>query len=148
MDNARKDGPLDGFDAEVKALIARIVDARAALDTQVKDFERRDREGRRAAVQFTVDSIKSCEGVPELDIPINPSWLNKSTRQAEDPRGHQTDHRRLGSAPAKARSMWRERIHPRRLFCRNSRRQRALSRYSGRPCSAWFPSLPTSSGKR
>ena len=47
MDNARKDikrriaGPLDGFDAEVKALIARIVDARAALDTQVKDFERR-----------------------------------------------------------------------------------------------------------
>ena len=83
MDNARKDGPLDGFDAEVKALIARSVDARAALDTQVKDFERRDREGRRAAVQFTVDSIKSCEGVPELDIPINPSWLNKSTRQAE-----------------------------------------------------------------
>ena len=80
MDNARKDikrriaGPLDGFDAEVKALIARIVDARAALDTQVKDFERR---------QCVVDNIKSCEGVPELDIPINPSWLNKSTRQAE-----------------------------------------------------------------
>ena len=83
MDNARKDGPLDGFDAEVKALIARIVDARAALDTQVKDFERRDREGRRAAVQCVVDNIKSCEGVPELDIPINPSWLNKFTRQAE-----------------------------------------------------------------
>ena len=89
MDNARKDikrriaGPLDGFDAEVKALIARIVDARAALDTQVKDFERRDREGRRAAAQCVVDNIKSCEGVPELDIPINPSWLNKSTRQAE-----------------------------------------------------------------
>ena len=89
MDNARKDikrriaGPLDRFDAEVKALIARIVDARAALDTQVKDFERRDREGRRAAVQCVVDNIKSCEGVPELDIPINPSWLNKSTRQAE-----------------------------------------------------------------
>ena len=37
---------------------------------------------------------------------------------------------------------------PRRLLCRNSRRQRALSRYSGRLCSAWFPSLPTSSGKR
>ena len=53
-----------------------------------------------------------------------------------------------GLNPSKARSMWRERIHPRRLFCRNSRRQRALSRYSGRPCSAWFPSLPTSSGKR
>ena len=83
MDNARKDGPLDGFDAEVKALIARIVDARTALDMQVKDFERRDREGRRAAVQFVIDNIKSCEGVPELDIPINPSWLNKSTRQAE-----------------------------------------------------------------
>ena len=68
------------LDAEA---IARIVDARTALDMQVKDFERRDREGRRAAVQFTVDNIKSCEGVPELDIPINPSWLNKSTRQAE-----------------------------------------------------------------
>lgn len=69
MDNARKDikrriaGPLDGFDAEVKALIARIVDARTALDMQVKDFERRDREGRRAAVQFTARrGARSCSG--------------------------------------------------------------------------------------
>lgn len=69
MDNARKDikrriaGPLDGFDAEVKALIARIVDARAALDTQVKDFERRDREGgaRPSSVSSTTSrAVKAC----------------------------------------------------------------------------------------
>ena len=69
------------------AMIARIVDARAALDTQVWDFERRDRRGRRAAVPFVVDSLKNNEDVPEPDIPINPSWLNKSTRQTEIPEG-------------------------------------------------------------
>ncbi|WP_341465337.1 DUF1351 domain-containing protein [Bilophila wadsworthia] len=74
--------PIRRYDASDRPCFLRSV-PRPRRDTQVKDFERRDREGRRAAVQFTVDSIKSCEGVPELDIPINPSWLNKSTRQAE-----------------------------------------------------------------
>ena len=43
---------------------------------------------------------------------------------------------------------WRERIRPRRRFCRNSRWHRASNRYSGRPCSVWSQSLPTNSGKR
>ena len=81
--------------------------------------------------QSSISDAKRRNHIPD-------SWIF-SIRKASIP---------LGSAPEKARSMWRERIRPRRLFCRNSRRQRALSRYSGRPCSAWFPSLPTSSGKR
>lgn len=77
LDNARKEitrqiaGPLDAFDAEAKALVARVVEVRAGLDAQVKEFERRDREGRRASVQLVID------------IPIKPSWLNKSIKQAQ-----------------------------------------------------------------
>ena len=76
LDNARKEitrqiaGPLEAFDAEAKALVARVVEVRAGLDAQVKEFERRDREGRRQSVQFVIDALKTSEGVPELDIPM------------------------------------------------------------------------------
>ena len=89
LDTARKDitrkiaGPLDAFNDEARALVARVVEVREGLNRQVRDFEQRDREGRRATIQFTIDALKDGEGVPELDLPIKPSWLNKSTRQAE-----------------------------------------------------------------
>ena len=89
LDNARKEitrqiaGPLEAFDAEAKALVARVVEVRAGLDAQVKEFERRDREGRRQSVQFVIDSLKNGEKVPELDIPIKEPWLNKSIKQAQ-----------------------------------------------------------------
>ena len=89
LDNARKEitrqiaGPLEAFDAEAKALVARVVEVRAGLDAQVKEFERRDREGRRQSVQFVIDSLKNGEKVPELDIPIKEPWLNKSIMHAE-----------------------------------------------------------------
>ena len=89
LDDARKEitrriaGPLDAFNDEARALVARVVEVRAGLDAQVKEFEKRDREGRRASVQFVIDSLKNGEGVPELDIPIKPSWLNKSIKQAQ-----------------------------------------------------------------
>lgn len=89
LDDARKEitrritGPLDAFNDEARALVARVVEVRAGLDAQVKEFERRDREGRRKSVQFVIDSLKNGEKVPELDIPIKPSWLNKSIKQAQ-----------------------------------------------------------------
>ena len=89
LDNARKEitrqiaGPLDAFDAEAKALVARVVEVREGLNRQVKEFERRDREGRRQSVQFVIDALKTSEGVPELDIPIKEPWLNKSIKQAQ-----------------------------------------------------------------
>lgn len=89
LDNARKEitrqiaGPLEAFDAEAKALVARVVEVRAGLDAQVKEFERSDREGRRQSVQFVIDALKTSEGVPELDIPIKEPWLNKSIKQAQ-----------------------------------------------------------------
>ena len=89
LDDARKEitrritGPLDAFNDEARALVARVVEVRAGLDAQVKEFERRDREGRRQSVQFVIDSLKNGEKVPELDIPIKPSWLNKSIKQAQ-----------------------------------------------------------------
>lgn len=89
LDDARKEitrriaGPLDAFNDEARSLVARVVEVRAGLDAQVKEFEKRDREGRRASVQFVIDSLKNGEGVPELDIPIKESWLNKSIKQAQ-----------------------------------------------------------------
>ena len=89
LDDARKEitrriaGPLDAFNDEARALVARVVEVRAGLDAQVKEFERMDREGRRKSVQFVIDSLKNGEKVPELDIPIKPSWLNKSIKQAQ-----------------------------------------------------------------
>lgn len=89
LDNARKEitrqiaGPLEAFDAEAKALVARVVEVREGLNRQVKEFERRDREGRRQSVQFVIDALKTSEGVPELDIPIKEPWLNKSIKQAQ-----------------------------------------------------------------
>ena len=76
LDNARKEitrqiaGPLEAFDAEAKALVARVVEVREGLNRQVKEFERRDREGRHQSVQFVIDALKNSEGVPELDIPM------------------------------------------------------------------------------
>ena len=58
------------IDAEAKALVARVVEVREGLNRQVKEFERRDREGRRQSVQFVIDALKNSEGVPELDIPM------------------------------------------------------------------------------
>ena len=71
LDNARKEitrqiaGPLEAFDAEAKALVARVVEVREGLNRQVKEFERRDREGRRQSVQFVIDALKTSEGVPD-----------------------------------------------------------------------------------
>lgn len=89
FDTARKDikrqvgAPLAAFDEDVKDVTARIIEVRSRLDAQVKEFERIDREGRRQSVQFVIDSLKNGEKVPELDIPIKPSWLNKSTKAAQ-----------------------------------------------------------------
>ena len=89
LDTARKDikrqicAPVTDFEDDVKAMTARVLEVRSRLDAQVREFERRDREGRRQSVQFVIDSLKNGEGVPELDIPIKPSWLNKSTKAAQ-----------------------------------------------------------------
>lgn len=89
FDTARKDikrqvgAPLAVFDEDVKDVTARIIEVRSRLDAQVREFERLDREGRRQSVQFVIDSLKNGEKVPELDIPIKPSWLNKSTKAAQ-----------------------------------------------------------------
>lgn len=89
LDTSRKDikrqisAPVTEFEDDVKVMTARVLEVRAGLDAQVKEFERRDREGRRQSVQFVIDALKNGEGVPELDIPIKEPWLNKSIKQAQ-----------------------------------------------------------------
>lgn len=89
LDTSRKDikrqisAPVTEFEDDVKVMTARVLEVRAGLDAQVKEFERRDREGRRQNVQLVIDALKNGEGVPELDIPIKEPWLNKSIKQAQ-----------------------------------------------------------------
>lgn len=89
LDTSRKDikrqisAPVTEFEDDVKVMTARVLEVRAGLDAQVKEFERRDREGRRQSVQFVIDALKNGEGAPELDIPIKEPWLNKSIKQAQ-----------------------------------------------------------------
>lgn len=89
LDTSRKDikrqisAPVTEFEDDVKVMTARVLEVRAGLDAQVKEFERRDREGRRQNVQLVIDALKNDEGVPELDIPIKEPWLNKSIKQAQ-----------------------------------------------------------------
>lgn len=88
LDNARKEitcqiaGPLDAFDAEAKALVARVVEVREGLNRQVKEFERRDREGRRKSVQFVIDSLKTAKRCRNS---TSPSRNRGSTRASNRP---------------------------------------------------------------
>lgn len=89
MDAARKDivnkinAPLDAFDKEVRAIIKRVTETRGKLDEQVKDWEKRDREGRRRHVQFMIDTAVDESGVPGLTLPLDERWLNKTSTTAK-----------------------------------------------------------------
>lgn len=86
LDTARKDiarhikQPVDEFESGVKGMLARITEVRGVLDAQVKTLEEQDRNSRRAAVQLMIDAAKDKAGLPDLDIPINDRWLNKTAR--------------------------------------------------------------------
>lgn len=93
LNDARKDiaktikAPLDEFENSIKGMCAKVLQVRGVLDTQVKDFDQRDRESRRAKIQFMIDAAKTAASCTELSISIDERWLNKSasakTTQAE-----------------------------------------------------------------
>lgn len=72
--------PVDEFDAGVKAITDLITKARAGLDEQVKEFERRDRDSRRAAIQFMIDAAKDKAGLGDFGLPLDERWLNKTAK--------------------------------------------------------------------
>ena len=72
--------PIKEFEGKVKGLEASIQGVRTFLDEQVKAHIQRERDGRLASVQFIVDHQRNEHGCPGLDIPIQESWLNKSTK--------------------------------------------------------------------
>jgi hypothetical protein len=86
---ARKDAiakvsePIRIFDERIRALEQRITDTRTFLDDQVKAHLQRERDGRRARVQGTIDILKDEHGCPGLDIPIQESWLNKTAKSKD-----------------------------------------------------------------
>jgi hypothetical protein len=72
--------PIREFEDKVKGLETMIKNARAFLDEQVQAHIQRERDGRRASVKFIIDHQKHEFGCQNLDIPIQESWLNKTTR--------------------------------------------------------------------
>lgn len=72
--------PIREFESKVKILEAKVLDTRTFLDDQVKAHIQRERDGKRASVQFIIDSQKDEHGCKGLDIPIQESWLNKTAK--------------------------------------------------------------------
>lgn len=83
--DARKDAvakvsaPIKDFEAQVKEMETLILTTRGKLDEQVKAFVQKEREGKRASVQFMIDALKD-EFKCTADIPIQESWLNKTAK--------------------------------------------------------------------
>jgi hypothetical protein len=80
---ARISGPIRDFEDKVKSLEAMIKDTRTFLDEQVKAHVQRERDGRRASVKFIIDHQKHEFGCPDIDIPIQESWLNKTAKDKD-----------------------------------------------------------------
>lgn len=85
LDRARIDtkkevtAPVTEFERQVNEVKAIVLEARSGLDEQVKAFEEKAREEKKAEVQFIIDDKKDALDCSEINIEINPSWLNKST---------------------------------------------------------------------
>ncbi len=77
---SRISGPIKEFEDQVKGLELSIKTTRSFLDDQVQAHITRERECRRAAVQFIIDYQKDEHGCPGLEIPIQESWLNKTAK--------------------------------------------------------------------
>lgn len=72
--------PIREFENKVKSLEAKVLGVRTFLDNQVKAHIQRERDERRASVQFIIDAQKDEHGCKSLDIPIQESWLNKTAK--------------------------------------------------------------------
>lgn len=89
LEAARKDiagnisAPVKEFEAQVKAAVQRIIDGRGKLDAQVKAFEQKQRESRRAKVQAIIDEVIEAANLEGFTIPIDERWLNKSAKEKD-----------------------------------------------------------------
>ncbi|WP_165078856.1 MULTISPECIES: DUF1351 domain-containing protein [unclassified Desulfovibrio] len=87
LDNARKEAkrqieaPVKEFEAQVKKICAIFDRTYAALGAQVKAFTEKEREEKRGKVQPIIDEELQAASarVAPFPIPIQESWLNKST---------------------------------------------------------------------
>lgn len=89
LEAARKDiagkisAPVKEFEAQVKAAVQRIIDGRGKLDAQVKAFEQKQRESRRAKVQAIIDEVLEPAKMDGFTIDIDERWLNKSAKDKD-----------------------------------------------------------------
>lgn len=89
LEAARKDiagkisSPVKEFEAQVKAAVQRIIDGRGKLDAQVKAFEQKQRESRRAKVQAIIDEVLEPAKLDGFTIDIDERWLNKSAKDKD-----------------------------------------------------------------
>jgi len=87
--DARKDavaqvsGPIKEFEGKIKGLEAKVQDTRTFLDDQVKAHVQRERDCKRASVQFIIDYQKDDFGCSDLAIPIQENWLNKTAKEKQ-----------------------------------------------------------------
>lgn len=89
LEAARKDiagkisAPVKEFEAQVKAAVQRIIDGRDKLDAQVKAFEQKQREDRKARVRFIIGKVLEAANLEDFAISIDERWLNKSAKEKD-----------------------------------------------------------------
>lgn len=89
LETARKEiagkisAPVKEFESQVKAAVQRIIDGRGKLDAQVKAFEQKQRESRRAKVQAIIDEVLEPAKLDGFTIDIDERWLNKSAKDKD-----------------------------------------------------------------
>lgn len=89
IDAARKQiaaqigAPLKEFEALVKDAVQRIIAARAQLDAQVKAFEEKEREARRAGVKELIAEILVDANLEDFTVPFDDRWLNKTASKKD-----------------------------------------------------------------
>lgn len=81
---ARVAEPIREFEERVKAMEKQILGTRALMDEQVKAHIKRERDGKRHAVQVMVDALVDEHGLTgSLVIPMQESWLNKTAKDKQ-----------------------------------------------------------------
>ncbi len=89
LEAARKDiagkisAPVKEFEAQVKAAVQSIIDGRGKLDAQVKAFEQKQRESRRAKVQAIIGEVLGPAKLDGFTIDVDERWLNKSAKNKD-----------------------------------------------------------------
>jgi hypothetical protein len=122
--------PIKDFEAQVKEVCGIFQETYDFLGGQVKNYEERAREEKRAEVLFAIQTLTAEAGYPGLEVPVQDSWLNKSqkpSQTAADIQAFILRHTQAEKAAAAAEQAKRDRAAYIELKCQSLAAQHGVS---------------------